>query len=139
MQTPLRRRNCPPTPFLLTIEDETGKQDISFQLAYDINALCLVEEVTGLSLLTDIQELFQTPNLRIATALFWAAIQKHHPDYEGLDGLRAVREMLSLSDMLPVLTKCCEAFVNQLPKEQAAKIRKAQEAAEENPLAKTSV
>jgi hypothetical protein len=123
-KTPLRRRVTPSVPFTLQVEDAGGEKfTIGFQLAFDMNAFALVEEEIGLSMLTDIGEIFDNPTVKTITALLWAGIQEHHSEFEGKNGLRAVRNLVTFGQAKAVLTACVEAFLTQLPKEQADRLR----------------
>lgn len=120
----LRQRIAPAVPFALNVENADGsKFTVTFQLAYDLNAFTLVEQVTGLSMLTDLGKVFDEPTVATVSAMFWAALQINHPEYEGFVGLRSVRNLLTIADTKPALDACTSAFIAQLPKEQADRLR----------------
>ncbi len=124
-----RRRVSPSVPYILEVEDDAGKQSLSFQLAYDFNAFALVEEKLGKSMLTEIGELLDNPSCKNVSVLLWAALQlNHEDDFGGDEGLRSVRNLLTLENVREALEKCSEAFVKQLSKEKREALKKAQEA-----------
>jgi len=128
-KSPFRRRVTPAVPFILEVEDEAGKQSLSFQLAYDFNAFALVEEMTGKSMLTEVGVLLGNPSVTNVSVLLWAALQLHHEeDFGGLSGLRNVRNLLTIETAGIALEKCSEAFVKQLSKEKREQLKRAQEA-----------
>lgn len=122
-KTPFRRCVSKPVPFLLHVDSVEGQFDISFQLSFDFNTLALVEQATGLSVLTDAGRFFNNPSVITTSALFWAAVQEYQPEYEGLEGLKAVRGLLTIGTAKQALEACGEAFIAQLPKEQAERLR----------------
>jgi hypothetical protein len=123
----IRRRIVPSVPFTLSGEDEGGKFELSFRLAFDLNAFTEFEEVTGLNALSNMHAVWDAPTVGTITALFWAALLKNHAeDYAGPQGLREVRSLLTFADCKPAFKACIEAFISQLPPEKAAEIRKRQ-------------
>lgn len=122
----IRERIVPSVPFSISWEDETGKNEVSFRVAFDLNAFTDFEEVTGLNALTDMGPVWDSPNIGTVTALLWAAIQLNHPEYVGTAGLRALRRLLTVADCKAAFKACIEAFISQLPPEKAAEIRKRQ-------------
>ena len=128
-QSPLRRRITPSVPFHLKVEDaDGGSFTLSFKVSYDFNAMALVEEVTGMSMITG--DVFDNPSCSNISALLWAGIQENHPDYAGQKGLQAIRSCLNIATATEALKAINEAFLLALPKEQADLIRqRAQEKA----------
>lgn len=110
-------------PFLLDVEHEGGKETLSFRLVFDFNALALVEEKTGYSLLTG--TIFVKPNVRKSVVLFWAAIQQHNPEYIGDEGLEVLGTLLSLKNINKATEAVYEAYIQALPDEKAAIVRAA--------------
>ena len=122
----LRRRITPTVPLVLHVEDsDRGSFDVSFRLAFDLNAMALVEEKTGLNMLTG--EAFKEPNASRTSILLWAAVQENNPEYAGDGGLYAIRSFLTLSNAQEVLTAINEAFIAALPREQVAAMKAAAE------------
>jgi len=128
----IRERISPSVPFTLAVEDARGKFSLSLKLAYDFDALGLVEEQTGKSMLTQATEVFDNPSCKSVSVLFWAALQENHPEYAGEKGLRAVRKNLTLGQAKAAREACFEAFLKQLPDEQVAAFKGEKEA---DPLA----
>lgn len=123
MSSPVRRRITPSVPFTLRVENQDGSSfELSLRLAFDFNALALVEEETGINALNG--EAFQKQNATVLSALLWAALQKHHPEYAGREGLEVVRTWLDLGNVTAVLDALTEAFLATMPKEKADILRK---------------
>jgi hypothetical protein len=118
----LRRRITPSVPFTLKVEDADGsKFELNFKLSYDFNAMALVEEKTGLSMMSG--EVFANPSAKKTTVLLWAGIQANNPDYAGDEGLDAIGTLLNISTAAEALLAITEAFFAALPKEKADAIR----------------
>ena len=122
-KSPFRRRVSPSIPFILNVEDETGKFSQSFRLCYDLNKLALVEQELGKSALLDIGELFDNPSVTSVSVLLWAAVQEYNPEYAGKDGLEEIRYNLTIGTAKEAMDACREAFLKQLPAEQVARLK----------------
>jgi len=132
MKSAMRRRISPSVPFTLTFEDESGKASFSFKLAYNFNSLSLVEDKLGISMLTDIGNIIDTPTVKNVSVLLWAALQENHADqYEGDEGLELIRQNLTVAQTKEALNACSAAYVKQLPPEQQARIERIVKAKEE--------
>lgn len=135
----LRRRIVKATPLALTFDDGNGGTVTEhFRIAFDLNSMVLFEEETGLNMFKEIGSVLSTASVTIITALFWAGIQMYHMDYRGEEGLEIIRTNLTLLHFGPILQACVQAFLEQLPKEQQAKIKadtEAREAGQEVPQA----
>lgn len=129
--SPLRRRLTPSVPFTLRVEDSDGSVfESSLRVAFDLNAFALYEDVTGINVLRDLGVVFDAPNVTILTALLWVGLRLYHPEYHGIQGLETLRANITLANVKDVKAACTTAFLAQLPKEQADKLRKqAEEAA----------
>lgn len=109
-------------PLVLTVVDEKGAEvSLTFRLHFDFNALTLVEEETGMSLLTG--AIFSKPTAKTISTLFWAAIQESHPDYAGPEGLKRVRAMMTLRNSTEIADAVQEAYIVSLPDDQQKNIR----------------
>ena len=141
MKSALRRRITPSVPFTLRVEDGKDIFEQSFRLSFDLNAFVLFEDTVGVNLLQNLSSIFDSPSVTTLTALFWVAIQENHPEYAGEDGLQILRSNVTLSNLGDVRLACSQAFLAQLPAEQAAKIKADMEkqAAGETPLAPSPV
>jgi hypothetical protein len=125
----LRQRITPSVPFLLRVKDANGDVfENSFQIAYDWNALCLLESKLHINALTQFGLLLTEPNATTIAVLLWAGVQKNHPDYAGDDGLEALGSNLNLETGKLAFAACAEALVAQLPEEQQARIKAAKDA-----------
>lgn len=133
----IRKRLAPSVPLSLEVGDEAGNKEIlSLRLSFDFNALALVEERTGISLLSG--KIFSMLNATNLSLLLWAAMLQNQPDYAGEEGLSAIRSYMTLDNAKAVEAAVSEAFILCLPPEQREAIRKAAEdaakkAAEGNP------
>jgi hypothetical protein len=120
----LRKRITPSVPFTLNVEDDNGdKFTQTFDLAYDLNTLILIEEKLGKSSFTDLGEILDNPTATNVSILFWAAVQINHPEYAGEEGLQLVRTNLTVGTAKAAMAACSEAFVAQLPEEQVKKLK----------------
>lgn len=123
----LRKRITPSVPLSLTITNgDDSSFVVSFLLTFDFNAMALVEANTGLSMLTG--EVFVNPNATKISILLWAAVQTNQPEYEGEEGLEAIRSFLTTDNVTEVLKAVDAAFLAALPKERAEELKAAAEA-----------
>jgi hypothetical protein len=127
-KSPLRQRVTPSVPFMLAVEDESGKQQISLQLAYDFNSFALIEEQLGKSMLTDVGELLDNPTARSVSVLLWAAC----PDLSR-GRVRWRRRsaghqepLLTVNTAKEALNACSAAYVKQLPADKVEKLKEIQ-------------
>lgn len=129
MKSNFRARITPSVPFILAIEDEAGKTSFALRLAYDFNSFSLIEEKLGKSMLTEVGELLDCPSAKNVSVLLWAALQiNHSEDFGGDEGLRAVRNLLTLDTAKAALSACTQAFIKQLPPDKVEELKKIQEA-----------
>src|SRR5208282_369636 len=126
-KTALRKRITPSAPVTIKVENSDGSSfELSWRLTFDFNTMALVEEHTGLSMLTG--EVFSNPDARRVSVLLWAAALEHQPEYEGMEGLEAIRSYLTIANTADVLHALDNAFMASLPKEKADELRAAAEA-----------
>lgn len=138
----LRTRITPSVPFILKVEDAEGTFSLSFRLSYDFNSLTAVEDLLGKSMMTDIGEILDNPSAKNTSILLWGALQVNHPEYEGIEGLKVVRNLLTIGQAALVGEACSEAYLLQLPAEQVKalkEIQAARKAGVEVPLVKSPV
>jgi hypothetical protein len=136
---PIRRRITPSIPFTMRVENaDKSSFELDLRLSFDFNALALVEQKTGINMLT--MEVFDSPSVTTMSALLWAAIQENHPEYEGDEGLSTVRSWLTLANTAEVFKALTDAFLATLPKEKADAVRENMKKAEEGnaPLAESA-
>jgi hypothetical protein len=123
----LRRRIAPSVPLTLDLEDDSGaKFTRSFKLCFDFNAIALVEDESGYSLLDG--EIWKHPTAKNLSIMFYAAALAQHPEYEG--HLDVIRSLMDAGNVEKITRALNEAFINSLPKEKQDVIRKAQSDAE---------
>lgn len=130
----VRKRITPSVPFALQVQGEAGLEMIGLRLNFDFNALCLVEEKTGFSLLSG--TIFNHLSAVNVSVLLWAAVQANHVEYRGEEGLEDVRAMLTLRNADAVVEAVQECFIKNLPDDQQVRIRKAIEEAAKKRAAK---
>lgn len=118
-----RERITPSVPLTLSIADETGTQELSLLVSFDLNAFVAFEEVTGVNLLTNVEAILTAPSVSILTALLWAGLQEKQDTFAGILGLKAVRNVLTLPQLAPAKKACIEAFFSQLPPEKEKRLR----------------
>jgi hypothetical protein len=120
---PVVQNLTPSTPFTLDVQGEAGMVRLGLRLSYDFNALVLVEQGTGYSLLSG--TIFNHLNVNNVSILLWAALRANHPEYRGDEGLERVRALLTLRNSDSVVEAVQECFIKNLPDDQQARIRKA--------------
>jgi hypothetical protein len=126
----LRRRIAPSVALSLELVDDNGdKFTRNFRLSFDLNAMTLVQEETGLSMLNG--EIWNLINEKTLSVMFYAAILAQQPEYASKDGLAVIRSYMDASNAEKITEALNEAFLLQLPKERQDKIRAAQQAAKE--------
>lgn len=117
-----RRRVVPSYPYVLEIEDESGKFTMAFKLCYTLSAFCLFEDVTKRNFLREMGEILDVPSVSLLTVLLWAgATNTKDPDYELLD---ALRENATLSSMPAMKEAIIHALLAQLPAEIRDRLQK---------------
>lgn len=123
----------PPYPFTLEYETKDGVGKINLQLSYDFNAAVLVEDQTGVSLLSG--AIFSDESCKNLSVLLWAMAQEHQPALSGEKGLRALRSKMTLRNSAAVRDAVQEVFIRNLPDDQQDRIRAAAKPeGGENPL-----
>jgi hypothetical protein len=128
--TSLRRRIAPSVPLSLELVDDGGATFTrNFRLSFDLNAMTLVQEQTGLSMLNG--EIWNDLNEKTLSVMLHAAVLAHNPEYDCSDGLGVIRSYMDTTNIEKITDALNEAFLLQLPGERQEKIRKAQAAAKE--------
>jgi hypothetical protein len=128
--TSLRRRIAPSVPLKLELVDDGGATFTrNFRLSFDVNAMTLVQEQTGLSMLNG--EIWNDLNEKTLSIMFHAAVLGHQREYAAVDGLEVIRSYMDAANIEEITAALNEAFLLQLPPEKREKIRKAQAAAKE--------
>lgn len=121
MAAQLKRRLTPSYPFTLTTETDAGVESLSLRLCFDFNALSLVEERTGYSLLSG--GIFNHLNAGITLTMFWAACLAYQPEYAVEGGREVLGSMITHKNASAVAEAVEECFVQSLPPDQQEKIR----------------
>lgn len=127
MAAQLKRRLTPSFPFTLEVETEAGIERLSLRLCFDFNALSLVEERTGWSLLTG--AIFSHLNASTTLTMFWASVLAYQPEYAVEGGREVLGSMITHKNAQPVADAVEACFVASLPPDQQARIAKAKEEA----------
>lgn len=123
---PIRRRITPSVPLHLRVENsDKSAFELDLRLSFDFNAMALIEEKSGLNMLDGTA--FNNPSASVISVLLWAAMQENHPEYEGDEGLAAVRTWLNIGNVASVMESLREAFLAALPEEKAKEIRERSE------------
>lgn len=126
----LRRKETPFVPFALEVEDADGSlQTYHLKLAIDLNAQVTFELETGISMLTEMSRVWDTPSVNTTTALFWAALREYQPELSTHAALVSLRSNIAPNKLVAIHNACQEAFLRSLSKERADKIRANMEAA----------
>jgi hypothetical protein len=126
----LRRRIAPSAPLTLELADDNGDKFIrTFRLSFDFNAMVLVQELTGFSMLNG--EIWNELNEKTLSAMFYAAALAQQPQYGEAGGLEVIRSYMDTTNTEPITNALNEAFLLQLPKERRERMEKAQKAAKE--------
>src|SRR5579859_7403275 len=95
----VRRRIVPPTVLVLPVDSSDGAFELTLSLILDLNALCLIQEKTGLVMPAGIEQIFDKPDAKTITVTLWAALQAYHPEYAGNEGLQLVRSLVTLDTL----------------------------------------
>lgn len=132
--TPLRRRIAPSVQ--LTLHEE------QFTLCLDGDALCALESrIPSLNTLNlGGLEIFRQMTARVLVTALWAALLRHHPEYDTVDaktglptsdGLNAIGSLVDSGNMQDVVKGLEQAYLATLPQERAEEIRKLAEKGKE--------
>lgn len=131
--TALKRRIAPSAELVLPLVDDDGaKFTRTFRLSFDFNAIALIEERTGLSLLNG--EIWQHPTAKVLSIMLWAAILAHHDEYDSDIGLAVIRSYMDAGNSAAITRALSDAFIASLSKEQQEAARKKAEESKD-PLA----
>ncbi|VVB52225.1 Uncharacterised protein [uncultured archaeon] len=127
MAANLKRRLTPSYAFTFEVETDAGLERLALRLCFDFNALSLVEEKTGFSLLTG--AIFNHLTAGITLTMFWAAVIAYQPEYAVAGGREVLGSMITHRNAGPVADAVEECFVQSLPPDQQERIRLAKEEA----------
>ena len=131
--TALKRRIAPSVPLKLQLDDDGGTNFVrEFRLSFDFNAAALIEEKTGLNLLT--AEVWTSGlSSRSLSVMFWAAVLANHPEYAFPDehgeptdeGLEIIRSYMDVGNTDAIHGALWDAYFISLPKEKREALEKA--------------
>jgi hypothetical protein len=124
----LRRRIAPSVPLTLELADDSGEKfSRSFLLAFDFNAMTLVLEQTGYSMLTG--EIWNHVNEKTLSIMLHAAVLLRHPEYGTAEGLEVIRSYMDTNNTEAITNALNDAFLLQLPPERRKNVQAAQKRA----------
>lgn len=119
----LRAAIMPHEAIELNVKDADGsRHKYNLKVAYDLNAICLVEELTGKNLLIGLTAFLDKPSVHDIRALFYAGLLLNHPEFTGQHGLQVIGTWVTLANAKHVWATCIKAFKSQLPEEEQAKL-----------------
>lgn len=131
--TALKKRIAPSVPLVLELEDDSGaKFKREFRLSFDFNASAIVEEKTGLNLLT--AEVWTSGlSSRSLSVMLWAAILSNHPEYDTEDergrptdeGLEVIRSYMDVGNTDAIHQALWDAYFISLPKDKREALEEA--------------
>jgi hypothetical protein len=134
----LKRRIAPSVPLTLTLQSDGGESfTLEFRLTFDFNAAAIVEEKTGLNLLT--AEVWTSGlSSRSLSVMFWAAVLAQHPEYDTVDdagepseeGLEVIRSYMEVGNTDFIHEALWNAYFMSLPKEKREALERARKAIE---------
>lgn len=102
----------PSVPCQLQVPTKDGVRQLNFRLTFDFYALSIAEEKLGVSMLTLNPKVWTDMSARTASILLWAGIQKFHSeDYDGDEGLAAIRSYLFAANVAPAIEAINEAYI----------------------------
>ncbi len=146
----LKRRIAPTVPITLELEDEDSQKfKKTFHLCFDFNAISLIEERTGFSLLDGLAIWGEVAPAATAegkkkkgrkasrrasllSIMFWASVAAKHPEYLTEDenqepsgeGLQTIRSYMNSSNSEEILAALWEAYLLYLPADQRELLKK---------------
>jgi hypothetical protein len=106
--------------------------ELTFQLAFDFNAMAAVEDVTGLNMLRG--EIWTALTGSTLGALFWASLLAHQPEYGEPGGLGVARSYIEPGNVLAIGAAVEDAFMLSLPEEDRAALRAVREGRSRPPV-----
>ena len=131
--TALKRRIAPSVPLKLQLDDDGGANFVrEFRLSFDFNAAALIEEKTGLNLLT--AEVWTSGlSSRSLSVMLWAAVLANHPEYAFSDdkgepteeGLEIIRSYMDVGNTDLIHDALWDAYFISLPKDKRETLERA--------------
>lgn len=139
MKSAIRERITPFEPIELEVKNMDGSSfKLNWKLSYDLNAIAAFEDLLNINFLANISGVLSAPSVTQTTALFWVGLLEHQPELNNVEGLRAVRKNVTLTNIGFVRDKVITAFLSQLPDEMRATIEEVAKAIAEGKPADTA-
>lgn len=124
------KRIAPSYGFVLRGEQMGGgKFEQPFRLCFDFAAFKRIKQTTGLELVSSAKAWAHLGDADCLPEIFWAAIIRHHPEYDNEDGLDAVRSYIDAQNADSIGEAVIEAYLITLPAKTANKLKAAWEEA----------
>lgn len=135
--TALKRRIAPSVPLKLELMDDGGATFVrEFKLSFDFNAAAIVEEKTGLNLLTG--AVWTSLSSRTLSWMLYAAILANHREYGRVDeegtiqptseGIDTIRSYMDIGNTDVIGDAVWDAYFISLPKDKRESLEKARAA-----------
>jgi hypothetical protein len=134
----LRRRLPKAAPLVLELEEaDGGKFSKSFRLCLDYNASAYIKDKTGVSISNVVDFLTNLGDPRVLSAVFYAAILAHNPEFRTFDGageesnegLEVVRSYMDDSNSEAIAEAIWAAYLISQPPERRKALEKMYEEA----------
>jgi hypothetical protein len=131
--TALKKRIAPSVALKLELADDSGATFTrEFRLSFDFNAAALIEEKTGLNLLTA-EVWTKGLSSRSLSIMFWAAVLANHQEYAATngrgelteEGLEIIRSYMDVGNIDVIHEHLWNAYFISLPKEKREALEKA--------------
>lgn len=120
----LRKWLAPSVPFTVVLQDNSGRFEHNFKLAFDFNALALIEAHLGVNLLAQFSGIFNISATSVSI-FFWAAAQAYQPEYAGDEGLECLRSYFTIGNFEAAAVAIQDAFKLSLNEDQRALVEEA--------------
>jgi hypothetical protein len=135
-----RRRLGPPLSVSIGPEDDR----LELKLCFDFNAIALIEERTGLGVLSGEAWRLLNPDpklppvkgsqAKMLVVMLWAASLAYQPEYDGEEGLAALSSYLDAANAPTISATLAEAFIASLPKDRQEQLRSEKSAEDQEAL-----
>jgi len=124
----LRRRIAPAVSLTLELEDDSGGHlTRTFRLSFDFNAIALVEERTGLTLLAG--DIWKNLSAKVLSIMLWASVLAQHAEYDSEEGLHVIRSFMDAGNADLIAERLFDAYIAGLPADKRKQLVAAKEKA----------